>query len=203
MNKSWSQRVTGLLLLVFLLLCGPAAQGAESTGAAVPSKSKSFPTVELPLPQGDADKSYLGVSGTGNFQIGQIKAPVLIIEVFSFYCPHCQRSAAQVNELYQEIEGRREMKGKIKMIGLGVGNSLYEVNSFRERYRVPFPLIPDQSMEVAELLGVRGTPTFIVVKLDGKGSQEQVYFKEGGFQDTRQFLTEIVRLSGLAAEGIK
>ena len=95
------------------------------------------------------------------------------------------------------------MKEKIKMIGIGVGNSLYEVNSFRDRYQVPFPLIPDQSTEITELIGVKGTPTFIVVRKDNKGSQEQVYFKEGGFQDTRQFLTEIIKLSGLEAEGKK
>lgn len=209
MKKSKSQMAASLLLLVIILLYGSASQGAETTGALgslekpVLGKSKSLPAFELPMPQGKADKRYLGLSGTGNFKIGQIKAPVLIIEVFSFYCPHCQRSAAQVNELYQKIAGRPDIKEKIKMIGIGVGNSLYEVNSFRERYEVPFPLISDQSMEITEMLGVKGTPTFIVVKVDGKGFQEQVYFGEGGFKDTQQFLAEIIKLSGLEAEVIK
>jgi len=207
MKKSRSQIVTGLSLLVILLLYGSVSQGAETTGAVgfqkKPFLGKSSPMLELPIPQDAADIRYLGLSGAGNFTIEQVKSRVLIIEVFSFYCPHCQRSAAQVNELYQNIEVRPGIKEKIKMIGIGVGNSLYEVNSFRERYRVPFPLIPDQSMEIAELLGVRGTPTFIVVKLDGKELQEQIYFGEGGFQDTRQFLAEIIKSAGLEAEGTK
>jgi hypothetical protein len=52
-------------------------------------------------------------------------------------------------------------------------------------------------MEITEKLGVKGTPTFIGVKVDGKGNQEQFYFGEGGFQDNQKFLTEIIRLSGL------
>ncbi len=89
------------------------------------------------------------------------------------------------------------MKEKIKMIGIGVGNSMYEVNAYRNRYKVPFPLFPDASMEISQKLGVKGTPTFIGLKMNGKGIQEQFYFAEGGFQDIHQFLDEIIRLSEL------
>ncbi len=83
------------------------------------------------------------------------------------------------------------------MIGIGAKNSAYEVDAYKERYHVPFPLFPDEDMAITEKLGVKGTPTFIGVKVDGKGLQKQIYFGEGGFQDNQKFLTEIVRLSGL------
>jgi len=203
MKKHKLQIAASLLLLVVILLCGAASQGAETIGSSdkpLLGKIKRLPVVGLPMPQGKSDKSYMGLSGTGDFKLGQIKARVLIIEVFSFYCPHCQRSAAQVNELYEKIEGRPDIKEKIKLIGIGAGNSLYEVNSFKERYHVPFPLIPDQGMEITEILGVKGTPTFIAAKADGKGLLEQFYFGEGGFQDTGQFLAQIIKLSGLEGE---
>ena len=59
------------------------------------------------------------------------------------------------------------------------------------------PFSPTRSMEITEKLSVKGTPTFIGVKVDGKGNQKQFYFGEGGFQDNQKFLTEIIRLSGL------
>jgi thiol-disulfide isomerase/thioredoxin len=170
---------------------------APDNAAAMKAEGSNLPMFELPIPASVKEKEYLGLSGSGNFAIGQIKARVVIIEVFSFYCPHCQRTAAQINDLYQMIEKRVELRGKIKMIGIGAKNSAYEVDSYRDRYHVPFPLFPDESMDITEKLGVKGTPTFIGVKVDGKGSQRQFYFGEGGFPDNQKFLAEIIRLSGL------
>ncbi len=202
MKKSKKRLVTVLFFLVALFLAGCAAQAlktGQGTGKPV-SGGPPFPVFELPMPQLEAEKRYLGISGTGSFPIGQIKARVLLIEVFSFYCPHCQVSAAQINELYEKIQARPDLKEKIKMIGIGVGNSLYEVNSFKERYRVPFPLFPDPDMEISERLGVRGTPTFIGVKTDAGGTQRRFSFHEGGFADTQQFLTEMMQASGWEEE---
>jgi thiol-disulfide isomerase/thioredoxin len=204
MEKDKKRITTILFFLLALLLWGCAPQGAKTAGISGEPikpglyKHMSFPIFELPIPQSEPEKNYIGLSGVGNFKVGQIKAQVLIIEVFNFYCPHCQHAAPRVNELYQEIQGRSDMKEKIKIIGIGIGNSPYEVNSFREKYQVPFPLFSDQSMAISKMLGVIATPTFIGVKVNDKGSQEYFYFKAGGFdEDARQFLAEIIKLSGL------
>lgn len=203
METSKKRLIAVLFFLVALFLSGGASQGAETiTSIGNPTKVNggdhtNFPVFELPMPERESEKSYLGLSGTGTFKIGQIKAPVLLIEVFSFYCPHCQRTASQINELYQRIQERSDLKERVKMIGIGVSNSAYEVDAYQERYRVPFPLFPDESIEISQMLGVKGTPTFIGVKGDGKGTQKRFYFREGGFQDTEQFLAEIIKLSGL------
>lgn len=203
MRKNKKRVVFILFILLALLFTeNPSAWSANVTVLDNPVKSEpgnntAIPGFELPMPGSEREKSYLGLSGTGNFTIGQIKAQVLIIEVYSFYCPHCQRSAAQVNELYQKIQERPDIKEKIKMIGIAVTNGTYEVDSYRERYKVPFPLIPDASTEISQKLGVKGTPTFIGLKVNGKGFPERFYFGEGGFEDTQQFLAKIIELSGL------
>src|SRR4030067_1867923 len=200
MEKNKKRMVFILFILFASLLSESASLGSEAItvlGNQVksdPGNNTNIPVFELPMPGSEREKSYLGLSGTGNFKIGQIKAQVLIIEVFSFYCPHCQRTASQVNELYKKIQERPDMKEKIKMIGIGVNNSIYEGDSYRKRYKVPFPLIPDENMEISKMLGVRGTPTYIGIKVNGKGTQKRFYFEEGGFQDTQQFLTEIIKL---------
>lgn len=203
MGKSNKRMGCVVLILFALFFTGnPSAWSANVTAFGNPVKSEpgkntTIPAFELPMPGNEQEKHYLGLSGTGNFTIGQIKAQVLIIEVYSFYCPHCQRFADRVNELYQKIQERPDIRGKIKMIGIAATNSAYEVDSYRERYNVPFPLFPDQSMEITEKLGVKGTPTFIGIRLTDKELPERFYFGEGGFEDTQQFLTEIIKLSGL------
>jgi thiol-disulfide isomerase/thioredoxin len=163
-----------------------------------PGKTLTIPTlVKLPMPGSVGEKTYLGLSGSADFKIATIKAPILIIEIFSFYCPHCQMMASKVNELYQKIQANPDTRDKIKMIGIGVNNSKYEIDAFREKYGVPFPLVPDLSTDISIALGARGTPTFIGLNVNDTVSQRPFYFGEGGFEDVELFLSEITKLSGL------
>ncbi len=205
MNKKMSCALFALLIAVASLVSACATTGGgeecpispDGAVKAMPAGTKDFPMSELPPPANEADRKYLGLSGGGNFPVRQIKAQVVIVEVFSFYCPHCQRTAAQINDLYRMIEARADLKGKVKLIGIGAKNSAFEVDAYRERYHVPFPLFPDEEMVLTEKLGVKGTPTFIGIRMAENGAPRQFYFGEGGFADNQKFLTEIIRLSGL------
>ena len=116
------------------------------------------------------------------------------------YCPHCQRSAPFVNDLFQSIQGRTDLKQKIKIIGIGIGNSTYEVDLFKNKYGILFPLFPDQDSAISRLLGVSSTPTFIGAKINHDGTTEQFYFTSGELTDAAHFLSEIIKLSGLKQE---
>ena len=191
------------LMIMISSLLGCASLAAEPvtppgrTAAPALSGGAPLPEFKLPVPASERDRNYLGLTGTGQFTIGQLNARIVLIEVFSFYCPLCQKSAAHVNELYEAIEQDPRWKGKIKMIGIGVTNSAYEVNAYRERYKVPFPLFPDQDVAITEKLAVRGTPSFIGVRITDGGKAERFFFSEGDFGDTRQFLAEIIQRSGV------
>lgn len=160
-------------------------------------KKVSLPAFDLPVPRDQSEKNYLGLSGKGKFKVGEIKTQIVIIEVFSFYCPICQVQAPLVNEVYQKIQERADLKAKIKMIGIAATNSAFEAQSFKETHRVPFPVFPDEEQEIAVALGIKYTPTFIGVRVDGKGSQEQFYLLPGAFRDPGKFLEEIIKTSGL------
>ena len=52
-------------------------------------------------------QEYLGVSGSPGelFAVKDIDTDILLIELFSMYCPFCQEEAPSVNELYEMIAG--------------------------------------------------------------------------------------------------
>lgn len=168
--------------------------------ASPPAVGGQLPDFSLPMPKEKSDKRYLDISGTffsSSFKIPQIKANVVIIEIFSMYCPYCQAEAPNVNSLYQKIENNPALKGKIKLVGIGVGNSEYEVGVFKKKYNIPFALFPDGNFKIHKLMGEVRTPYFIGVKINPDGSHQVFYSKLGAFAGVDQFLNEIVALSGL------
>ena len=102
-----------------------------------------------------------------------------------------------MNELYQAIEARKDLKGKMKVIGIGTGNSDFEVNFFRKKYEVPFPLFSDEDYAIHKTMGEVRTPYFIGVRLNGDGKAEVFYSKLGGFSNAKEFLDLMVKSSGL------
>ena len=199
-----THRVIVLCILILLFSFECVSSETKSSSSISPTKASSssekkisLPVFEFPVPQNSWEKNYLGVSGVGNCKVTQINSPVLIIEVFNMYCPHCQRSAPFVNELFQNIQGRTDLTQKIKIIGIGTGNSPYEVDLFKNKYGILFPLLPDQDGSISKMLGVSSTPTFIGAKINRDGTTEQFYFKSGEVSDAAIFLSEILNPSGL------
>jgi peroxiredoxin len=166
----------------------------------VPRPGDPLPSITLPAPEEGAHKTYLGLSEGDSFRISQIKARVVIIEIFSMYCPHCQREAPMVNRLYEKIETTPSLKGKIKMIGIGVGNTPFEVDVFKKRYQIPFPLFSDADFILHKAFGEVRTPFFVGVRLNGDGADRVIYAKVGGLESVDHFLDLILKGSGIDQE---
>jgi len=184
------------LLSIVIALSFVVAQPLPAAGP--PQPGGQLPEFKFPMPSDRADKSYLGLSGWGStFRIPEIKARVVIVEILSMYCPFCQKEAPLVNDLYAAIEKDPKLKGKIKILGIGAGNSAYEVEVFRKKYSIPFPVIPDADYAAYTLYGEVRTPYFIAVKINESGTHEVIYSKLGSFGDVQAFLDTITKSAGL------
>jgi peroxiredoxin len=191
MMKKTMMFVAVLAVLFCVLPRGPLATGKQL------AKDDALPIIKLPVPQTPGAKSYLGLTGEGSFAVSQIKAQVVIIEIFNMYCSNCQREAPKVNELFRAVNKDQKLKEKIKLIGIGAGNTPFEAEVFRKNYRVLFPLFPDEDYAIHKAIGEVRTPFFICAKRNADGTLNVFHINKGGFQDAAQFLKQIVTVSGL------
>ncbi len=179
-------------LLASLFLAAPAG------AASVPAVGDSLPDIILDVPQDTADMGYLGLpQGDTTFRLKAIKARAMIVVIFNIYCRTCQEEAPNLKVLYERIAADPASAGKVKIVGIGMGNSAYEVDNFRKRYHIPFPLFPDRKFTVHKQVGEVRTPYLFGVKTGGDRSLRIIYSREGGFPSADEFLRRIVRLSGL------
>jgi thiol-disulfide isomerase/thioredoxin len=158
-----------------------------------------LPNLILTVPENDFYKEYLGLTGkTGeSFAVTDIQADILLIELFSMYCPFCQKEAPIVNELYEKMVEVSQKGPIVKIIGLGASNSQFEVDHFKETYNVPFPLFPDQDMSMYKALAGEGTPGFIGCRIESDGKATIVLRNSGGFYNADDFLKELIESGGL------
>ena len=90
----------------------------------------------------------------------------------------------------------------MKLIGIGAGNNLLEIEVFKQNYNIPFPIFPDENFKIHKALGEVRTPSFIALKMEGDGSHEIVHTHLGGLTDARAFLDLMVEAYGINQEDL-
>ncbi len=141
-------------------------------------------------------KKYLGLSDAPEFNLGQIKADYVLLQIFSMYCPVCQKDAPAVNQLFELVQADPNLKNRIKFLGVGTGNTPYEVEVFRKKFKIQFPMVPDDDFSLQKISShdIR-TPTFVIVRIKEKNQLEIVKTRVGEIKDSQQFFELMASLA--------
>lgn len=159
-------------------------------GAVVICEGKTLPQVILDGPASLEEKQYLGLKDLKSFPISQIPAKLILIEIFSFYCPICHKQAPIANKLYKFIQQDPELSKNIKMMGIGAGNNSREVDAYKANFRVSFPLFCDPHYKIHKELGEPRTPFTILANRNGK----ILLTHSGVIEDTDEFMSKIRKI---------
>jgi hypothetical protein len=131
-----------------------------------------FPEIPMQTPSEPAERTYLGLPEGKTFIFKNIKAELVLVEILSVYCASCQAQAPSYNKLYDLIEKDPKTRGRIKILGIAAGNGDLEIADFRQRYKIPYPIVPDPEFVMHAAIGGSRTPFSIYVRQDrsvGKG----------------------------------
>jgi hypothetical protein len=102
-----------------------------------------------------------------------------------------------VNEVFRKIERSAHLRGRVKIVGIGVGNSDYEVAFFQQTYNVPFPLFADRDFSIHNRLGKTRTPYFIGARKTEQGGYRVYLSRLGGAGDGEALFKQLLEGSGL------
>jgi len=139
-----------ILPLTVLLLAG-CETTSPSTDPVASNLGPAPPSGILLTPGSAAHRSYLGLSKSANtpFALHEIKADVLVVIGFDMYCTVCRREAPQMVEIFHSLKSRPG-GDRVRVIGLGIGDTPMEAATFASRGHLPFPVFPDRSNAIAK-----------------------------------------------------
>ena len=149
--------------------------------------------LQLNLNCSQEHRTYLGVASEDSITLSQIRADHLIIVIFNSFCTICQADAEILNFMYQMVTDDPLLEGKVKMIGIGTGNTALEVEQFQQNHKVPYPLFADPKFKLEKAIPENlRAPMFVAVKNSGAGPLEVVQTHMGPLKSLDDILKEIL-----------
>jgi hypothetical protein len=135
--------------------------------------------------------TYLGISQKKNLFLRDIQAPLFIIEVFSTYCMSCPKNVPVFNSIYSSIENDAQLKGKVKVISIAIGNTQNEVKDYQKTYKTLYPIVTDYHFKAHKAFGNPRVPYTIFVKRDSKGKNKVIETHQGVFESADTIIDSI------------
>ena len=139
-------KLTALVLLLAI---------ASPTWAANPlvasTQPRSAPEFELIDTQGD------------KHTLAAYQGKVLIVNFWATWCPPCIKEMPSLQRAADALRA-----DGVQVLGINVGESKEDIESFMDITPVDFPLLLDENMEQGPLWSLRGLPTTLIV--DSKGN---------------------------------
>jgi len=147
-----------------------------------------FPYVPLPTTKMSGNLNYLGLPQDKEMvTIEDVQADLLVLEVLNAFCFPCQTQALSLSKVYKMIEERPDLKGRIKILVVALGNTKEVVEGFMNDYELGFPIIPDPTARGEKIIGPGiHTPFSLFIKRDAQGRLRLVAATHNGAIDDPQ-----------------
>ena len=153
-----------------------------------------FPPCRLAVLQGEKDVSYLGLSpGSRYFSLSDIGTDYVLLEVYNEMCTLCLAELPNINRLMDLASNDSNLKGYIRILGLGAGSTKRSVARFRKKKAYDLPLFADEKWKIFGLLGKPMLPVLYLLKHDGKTGLRIMWRHAGGIGNPKDFLKHLKR----------
>ncbi len=148
------------IILYFLLLIAGAAWIALSTDPAdVPSGNASAPLAgfmapdfTLKTPDGDA------------YTLSQLRGQAVLVNLWATWCPPCRAEMPSIERMYQEYKDRGFI---VLAVDMTTQDDPFAVVPFTREHGLTFPILLDETNDVASAYQLRSLPSSFFIDPDG------------------------------------
>lgn len=173
------------LFIAFFCLFLVSTVSAQSLNVGDP-----FPDFTVANTLSKAQSDYLKVPPDSPIQLSAIPYDVIVVEFLNVYCHTCRLQVGIFNELKQAIAADPDLRGRVCLLGLAVGNSVEEIETFKEEFGPQYPILSDQDKVLFNSTGnTRGTPHTYLVRREEKDFI--VDYHAGGVASPERYLESI------------
>ena len=117
-----------------------------------------------------------------------MKGTLFVFEVFSTYCLSCPKNIPILNAVYANTKNDAALKGKVKVMGIAVGNTENEIKQYNKDFKVSYPVLTDYSFAAHKALGNVRVPFTIFVKKDVRGRCVVVATHQGVYDSAEEVM---------------
>jgi hypothetical protein len=172
-------------LLFFFLWSGHSPAHAVTKPIA---KGAVFPNVTFTDVLTKDSRLYLDIPQNKKFSLKDIKGTLFVFEVFSTYCLSCPKNIPVLNTVYATTKSDPLLRGKVKVMGIAVGNTGNEIKQYTREFKVFYPVLTDYSFVVHKALGNVRVPFTIFVKRDVSGRWVVVATHQGVYDSAEEVM---------------
>ena len=156
-----------------------------------------FPPCVLTAADRTPDFAYLGLDQeSANFFLADVPAEFVLLKYYGEHCHQCVQEVDQYNRLFTMLRDDPELGPRLRMIGIGVGDTQRSVLRFKRSHQVPYPLLPDERQLMFESVGAGEIPLIYLVRILPDARIQVVLYHEGGLDDVEGFFQRIRQAVG-------
>jgi len=163
-----TKKLIFLKLIFYLsLFCFYPYGFAENTPVHIPAL---LPDIAFENSLSKEELQYLGIQRDSRFfSINDINGIFILVELTNTYCVSCQKNIKIFNKVYKKTLNNKELREKIKIISIAIGNNKQEVDCFKNEHNILYPIITDPEFTAHKALGEPRVPYTMYVRRDAEG----------------------------------
>lgn len=163
-NRLFSKEQSKVILVFSIILSvtlGCSSKGKREDPIA---GGETLPTIKINYRLTREDAQRLGLRSGKSFRLQDIPGDIIVLGFMNVYCDSCRKETPTMNDLYRRIQNDSILSSRVKLLSFATANEEWEILSFKERFAVSYPIIPDLKLKTFDKLGLPNVPYHLVIQ---------------------------------------